>query len=110
MIITARGKTAAIKMELSFYTLFLSLFGIGSALFVVYIFMILAGRYYINGGLYRRYCTHIKVKLHGKTAIVTGEQEKLNLFLEVFLLSDISKILTAISRINELPPGMFALI
>ncbi|XP_072051370.1 retinol dehydrogenase 12-like [Amphiura filiformis] len=29
-------------------------------------------KYHVNGGLYRRNCKHIQVKLHGKTAIITG--------------------------------------
>ncbi|XP_072050353.1 retinol dehydrogenase 12-like [Amphiura filiformis] len=29
-------------------------------------------KYFVNGGLYRRNCKHIKVKLYGKTGIITG--------------------------------------
>ena len=33
---------------------------------------ILAARYYLNGGFYRRYCDQITTTLHGKTAVITG--------------------------------------
>ena len=37
--------------------------------FVLYV------RYYANGGLYRRYCTHIHTSLKGKTVLVTGKSD-----------------------------------
>ncbi|XP_072043923.1 retinol dehydrogenase 12-like [Amphiura filiformis] len=34
--------------------------------------LILVVRYNANGGLFRRYCTHIKTSLNGKTVVITG--------------------------------------
>lgn len=36
------------------------------------VLLILAARYTVNGGLFRRYCAHIKTSLQGKTVIITG--------------------------------------
>ncbi|XP_072051092.1 retinol dehydrogenase 12-like [Amphiura filiformis] len=59
-----------ISLPLSGFKMALLLvFGIGILVFIIYLYSV---NYYLNGGFYRRNCKHIKVKLHGKTAIITG--------------------------------------
>ncbi|XP_072051371.1 retinol dehydrogenase 12-like [Amphiura filiformis] len=48
---------------------FILVLGVG---IIVFIFFIFGLKYHLNGGLYRRNCKQIKVKLQGKTVIITG--------------------------------------
>ena len=44
-------------------------------------------RYYANGGLYRRYCTHIKTSLKGKTVLITGKLDTIGNIHLLFLIT-----------------------